>query len=792
MSLFGISLYADFSLISVLYFVCIIGLLVLTFFIWSKDTRAPLNRTFALFGLSIVGWLGTLYEFNRQADTPFLTTLGRLNFALPIFIMFFGFLFVREITDPSHKKQPRWIAPVLMLETVLLAALTLFTPWVDALEHIVDGQHTTVFGKLFPLYLAHMGLYITGALAVAFLSSRNASKRIRSQLAIIGIGIIVTTAIAVVTNLLLPYLFGYFALQEVGALSTLFFLSALAYAISMHQLFDVRVIIKRTFVYTLLLTILVASYSVIIFVFTRLIQGGVSYDPTSFVTNIVAAIVIGVSLNPLRLWLEARTDGFLFKSEYQHQQIVKEVTQKLLGVVALDEALKTLMESMVKVLHLHHAVTYVFQPGEGGLPVVKRIQQIGYDRLGPDNLSRNLNEGDSSTRLLLGENDPLVAYFLHQPAILSVRSFEARLTKEGRALDNPNNRKAVTSEVNDPGLSQRVRDYAIARSVLKKLHSLNVALAIPLELNGQLLGLVLLSEKKSDESYSESDLELLEAMSAQGISAIQKAKLFEGDQLKSEFVSIASHELLTPISAMEGYLSMILDENMGTIDPQARGYLEKVYSSAHRLATLVKDLLSVSRIDSGKIKIEQQQLDIGKLIAESVDQLRFKAQEKGLELVYETADNETAKEARGKAPSRKTLPQVWADPDRTTEILVNLIGNAIKYTPSGRVTINAEAESEDKPASLSTQCVRISVQDTGLGMSREAQSHLFEKFYRVATPETSGIQGTGLGLYITRSMVEKMGGSIALQSTPGQGSTFSFTLPVFQIDNISNADIGPK
>jgi len=751
-SLAGISLYADLSLISLLYFVCIAALLVLTLFIWRKDSRAPLNRTFALFGLSLVGWLGTLYEFNRQSDTPFLTTLGRLNFAVSAFIVLFGFLFVRHITDSQHKKQPSWLSTALTLETITLAALTLFTPWVDASEHIIGGQHVTDFGLLFPLYLAHMGLYIISALAIAFLVGRRAAKRTRSQLLIIGLGIVVTAGITVFTNLLLPYWFNFFGLQEVGALSTMALLSALAYAISMHQLFDVRVIIKRTFVYTLLLGTVFALYSSIIFLFTQVLQGGIALSGANFFASMVAAVVIGLTLEPLRRWLDARTDGFLFKREYEHQQVIKEVTHKLLDVVALDEALKILMETMVQVLHLNHAVTFVFQAGDGGKPVIKRVQQIGYA---------------SSTHLFLGENDLTVSYFHGHPEILPLKALAQRVERESRELEAATRRKHVGATQDQASdLSGRVHDHAAEKSVLKKLYTMGVALAVPLELNGQLLGLVLLSDKMSGESYSTEDIELLESMSAQAISAIQKAKLYEGDQMKSEFVSIASHELLTPISAMEGYLSMILDEGMGEVDPQARNYLEKVYSSAHRLAILVKDLLSVSRIDSGKIKVEQQQLDIAKLIAESVDQLEFKAKEKGLALNFK--------------PSSLTypLPQVWADPDRTTEILVNLIGNAVKYTPQGQVTVTAKREEKPLP------CVRVSIHDTGLGMSREAQSHLFEKFYRVATPETSGIQGTGLGLYITRSMVEKMGGAISLHSAPGQGSTFSFTLPIFQVDNV--------
>jgi signal transduction histidine kinase len=306
-----------------------------------------------------------------------------------------------------------------------------------------------------------------------------------------------------------------------------------------------------------------------------------------------------------------------------------------------------------------------------------------------------------------------------------------------------------------------VRQHAIKQAVYKKLESLDAAVVIPLHLNNQPLGLVILSDKLNGEGYHQQDMALLDVVGGQAISSIQKAKLYEGDQMKSEFVSIASHELLTPISAMEGYLSMILDEGIGKVDPQAREYLSKVYTSAKRLSLLIKDLLSVSRIESGKMKVESQQLDMVKMVTDTIDQLRFMAKDKGLELIFE-------------APT-KPLPPVWADPDRTMQVMVNLVSNSIKYTRQGTVTISFDVDKHQGT-------FKTSVTDSGIGLSKSAQKHLFNKFYRVDSPETTGIIGTGLGLYITKSIIEKMGGTISCKSTEGKGSTFSFTLPLFKVE----------
>jgi|GEM_PF-6585949 len=271
------------------------------------------------------------------------------------------------------------------------------------------------------------------------------------------------------------------------------------------------------------------------------------------------------------------------------------------------------------------------------------------------------------------------------------------------------------------------------------------------------IGLMLLSAKRSGEAYQPADLSLLEAVGHQAIIAIQRAKLYEGDQMKTQFVSIASHELLTPIAAIEGYLNAIIEKNKTVMAPKTGEFLGNVNSAIHRLSTLVRDLLSVSRLESGRISITPQAFDIGRSIQETAAQLEFVAKEKGITLKVE------------KLPAH--LPQAYADPERTTQVLMNLVGNAIKYNrPNGTVTV--EVDPTHHEGSL-----KISIKDSGIGMSKEQMSHLFEKFYRVASQETVGIVGTGLGLYITKSIVERMKGHITVKSVPNKGTTFSFMLP---------------
>lgn len=248
--------------------------------------------------------------------------------------------------------------------------------------------------------------------------------------------------------------------------------------------------------------------------------------------------------------------------------------------------------------------------------------------------------------------------------------------------------------------------------------------------------------------------------------------LQELDQMKTEFVSIASHELLTPISAIMGYLSMILDENIAPVEnPKTKKFLDSVYASAKRLSKLVEDLLNVSRIEQGRIVIDRRAIDLVKAAKEVIAETLPKAKQKQLSIEFEQP--------------KETIPKVFADFDKTKEILVNIIGNAIKFTKKGGITVSLstsrdeEAQGKRGPGNY----VVVSVKDTGVGIPKEEQENIFKKFSRAGRWETRDVQGTGLGLYISKSLVEVMGGKIWVDSTPGKGSTFSISLSEVRPDD---------
>ncbi len=232
--------------------------------------------------------------------------------------------------------------------------------------------------------------------------------------------------------------------------------------------------------------------------------------------------------------------------------------------------------------------------------------------------------------------------------------------------------------------------------------------------------------------------------------------LKELDQLKDDFLSMAAHELNTPIAAIEGYLSMILDEHLGgEINPKVKKYLENMFTSSKRLALLVHDMLNVSRIESGRIHIVYTNPPIEDVIEQAIAEIGSKAKERNHTLVFEK--------------SNKKLPKTWFDITRITEVLINLIGNAIKYTdPGGRIVVSAEA---------SDKFITVTVKDNGRGIPPDKAKTVFEKFSQIDILKDE-VKGTGLGMYIAKKFVELHKGKIWFDSEVGKGTTFYFTLPI--------------
>jgi signal transduction histidine kinase len=297
-------------------------------------------------------------------------------------------------------------------------------------------------------------------------------------------------------------------------------------------------------------------------------------------------------------------------------------------------------------------------------------------------------------------------------------------------------------------------------------------IAVPIIMQEKILGILATSISHPGRQFTQADLRLAMALADRAALAIENSRLYaqerrlrqeledlnqkvqEANRLKTEFVTVVTHELRSPLTSIAGYLDLLLEED-GREGVEAReAYLQIVKRNADRLLALINDLLDLARLEAGRLELKRVPLDLEGLIQDVSGALRPQIEGKGQHLHLDLA---------------ASLPVVTGDSERLTQILLNLVSNAHKYTPQGgNITVATRAEHAG---------VGIAVQDTGIGLSTEEQQQLFTKFFRAQHPLVREAGGTGLGLAIALALVELHGGTITVVSTPGQGSTFKVTLP---------------
>lgn len=239
------------------------------------------------------------------------------------------------------------------------------------------------------------------------------------------------------------------------------------------------------------------------------------------------------------------------------------------------------------------------------------------------------------------------------------------------------------------------------------------------------------------------------------------------ESARSDFISTASHEMRTPVAAIEGYVELALNPKVSNIDPKARTYLEKAKSSAQHLGRLFQDLLVSAKAEDGRISNHPSVIEVSTLLEQQADNSRMVATQKNLELEFVVSSNQEPSKHSG-SKILNPLFYIYADPDRIREVASNLIDNAIKYTTSGKITLGVTGDDE---------VVQFFVKDTGVGMNSEDVPHLFQKFYRIDNSETRTTGGTGLGLFICRKIVNLYNGKIWAESERGKGTTFYVNIP---------------
>ncbi|WP_394793072.1 histidine kinase N-terminal 7TM domain-containing protein [Armatimonas sp.] len=293
-------------LAEVLYALCSLVLAGASIFLLVREGRSPVVRWFVASCLALLVWVVTLFLFGRSEDPGYVLLVGRANFAAVSLAVYFGFRFVKAVAALPSRPSDTW----LLWLSVALAVISATTPWIDKAELVgtgITGGHETVYGPLFALYVAHVVGMLAATLWLAFRSSSWVASPHRDQLLLLGWGTLATGVISLVTNALLPYTFDDFRWIDVGPLSTLLFLLSVAYAVIRHQLFDIRVFIRRAVVLGVALSMVLACYSALVLLVTDTFASSESGGVTRF-----GVLVLAFSFDPIRRFLEGRIDKLLF------------------------------------------------------------------------------------------------------------------------------------------------------------------------------------------------------------------------------------------------------------------------------------------------------------------------------------------------------------------------------------------------------------------------------------------------------------------------------------------------
>jgi signal transduction histidine kinase len=315
-----------------------------------------------------------------------------------------------------------------------------------------------------------------------------------------------------------------------------------------------------------------------------------------------------------------------------------------------------------------------------------------------------------------------------------------------------------------------------------------VAIILPLMNNANMLGYLCLGDQRSS-GYTLHDIRVLQTISDELLIAIQNAlsvhqvkelnatlqqrideatkelrhsnaQLQRLDEAKDEFVSMASHQLRTPLTSVKGYIDMVLEGDAGKITDMQRHLLGEAFTSSERMVHLINDFLNVSRLQTGKFIIDRRPIDLATIVAQEVDGLKTTAAQRKLSLSYKVSSN---------------VPRIYADEGKLRQVIMNFVDNAIYYSKESttiKVTLVADPD-----------VITLKVKDTGIGVPEAEQANLFTKFFRATNARRQRPDGTGVGLYLAKRVIVAHGGKILFESAEGQGSTFGFTLPIKRLQS---------
>ncbi len=710
----------DITISTSLLVIAVLVNLFLGVFVLFQNTRNRINQSF--FYLAFFTGLWTLSNLIFIiAEPTYRLPIALLSYTSASFLACAFLNFAITITGSKWTTKK-----LLVLSACILSGFAALLPGIVGKVVRPDlSIETSAVG--ISLYAATVFLNFCFGMYILMRSYRVAKNKMRrNQVGIVMKGLIVAIIIGILCNLLLPLL-GIYSYVQLGPLGTLVFVGASTYAIVRHGLFDIKMVAVRTAAYVASLAFVTVIYYVMAYAISSLfINNGNTETPGVNPLNIFLILSLAFSFQAVLEFFNRATSSFFYRDRYNIEDFYNKFGDKIRDT-----------SDLLPLLHSAAREVATTLKAESAFFIIKNLQ------------GKTINVS-TGIRTNFPDND--------------LKTLEEFL---------PSNSHVIMCDYRDD----------LSNELVRMLKSHNISILIVLRRGHEALGYLCLGphmgsgydlrdKKALSTVVDELVIAIQNALSVQEVKTINanlkqrieaataelrttNARLQRLDAAKDEFLSMASHQLRTPLTSVKGYLSMVLEGDVGKVTKMQRQVLEEAYSSSERMVHLIHDFLNVSRLQTGKFVLELQETDISNLIAEEVKSLERSAKSHNMTLNLENAIG----------PFVMTI-----DDTKIRQVVMNYVDNAIFYShPDTTITVVVKKVDDT---------IVFTVNDTGIGVPTSEQKQLFEKFYRATNARRQRPDGTGVGIFLAKKIIDAHHGEVIFSSKEGVGSTFGFKLPI--------------
>lgn len=669
-----------------------------------------------------------LYFFAEEATNIKINTFCNSLTYAAAYVVVLSFTIFAYFFAHKRSFSKRWvqIGMAVFLIGLLLSATELVTGTV-----YYDEQGKLAFenGPLLVVYGGFLILMSIASIKSLYYVYSHSSGRERTQTRMMLLGFSVAIFLGLILNILFPIIFPDWRFANYGPLSSVILLGTIAYSVARFGPYDVSPLVVRSIAYGLTTSVIAVGATIISYRFLELAFGlSVSADQIMYIALFFAVCVL--LFLPVKHLFDKLLDAAFGNNSYDSQKMLNAINTKIATTSDLNELLSAIAALIERKLRVESCSFYLQPHADIEFHIVSSRKRAFAH-----------TNWDKFDALMSGDISAILSY-------------------QDMSSDEP------------------------LGTLMKEL---NISLVVRMNTNDENVGYMIIGHKRSNGQFSASDFELLHIVAGELALVVQNylrfreikrfnetleqkveaatqelrknnQKLRTLDDAKDEFISMASHQLRTPLTSIKGYVAMLLDGDAGEMSDTQRAFLNQVLTSSQHMVYTIGDLLNLSRLKTGKFLIEPTDVYLPEIIKTEVDQLMATAEARGLSLECKLPD---------------TFPHMRLDDTKMHQVIMNFIDNAIHYTRSGDTIMVRLYEKDDR--------IEFRVKDNGIGVPVSEQHSLFNKFFRATNARRARPDGTGLGLFMAKKIIVAQGGVLIFQSKEGEGSTFGFTFPKTRI-----------